>query len=433
MAMSQEDYQNSRNEYSKIKDDKAYYQKVLGDIYDTNGYPVLMTDTVIDDTVFSYHPSYSHLLGNPKIQDYGLLSRYYSTLTDDNAKDAVEHKGYSLSLTIDDELQQYAYSQTEGERASVVVLKRHSGELLTLTSTYEEEFSLGCELTDDLLTRYNNSDEPIWQNEALHAYAPGSCQKIVTAAMGYEIGLDDYTIDDVGYVEYDGNRIYNNDKAVYGKGLDMTTAFCVSSNSYFAALMNAVDNNTLHKLCAALRLDSSFETDFGTFTNYYSYGWRSGDSSRFSRGLLGIGQNSELSSVGLALVTQAVIDNEIYQPHIVKNTCYVDKEGILQTVNSTNEEILDSGMLSDDTSAKVRLLMETAAHSSRYQLSDNILGAKSGTAEIKVDDTDTNRATLVAYDENYIVVISKIEEGSYGISNKIIMENIFDYLSRYEA
>ena len=46
-------------------------------------------------------------------------------------------------------------------------------------------------------------------------------------------------------------------------------------------------------------------------------------------------------------------------------------------------------------------------------------------------DTFTNRATLVAYDENYIVVVSRIEAGSYGIGNKSIMEDLFDYLSVY--
>ena len=427
--MSHEDYEGSRDNILKIKTDKAYYQKVLGDIYDTNGYPIFVTESVTEEASIEYHPSYSNLLGNPHIADYGLFSRYYETLTDDRVDDISEHKGYSITLTLDDELQQYAYSMTEGSRASIVVLKRHSGELLAITSTYSEPFILGCNLDDATLEKYNNASEPIWENEALHAYAPGSCQKIVTAAMGYESGLDDYTIDDIGYVEYDERRIYNNEEKIYGGGLDMQTAFTVSSNTYFASLMNEIDKNSIHRLCSELKLDYSFDTDFGPFTNYFSYGWRSSDSSRYSRGLLGIGQKSELSAVGMALVTQAVIDNELYLPHIVKNTCYVDKNGYLQIADSTEEELINSGMLSNDTSAKVRSLMETAAHSSGYQLSEDILGAKSGTAEVTINDEKTNRASLAAYDDNYIVVVSKIEAGAYGISNKNIMENIFDYLA----
>lgn len=427
--MSHEDYEGSRENILKIKTDKAYYQKVMGDIYDTNGYPIFVTDTIIEKASIQYHPAYSNLLGNPHIADYGLISRYFDTLTDDSAEDTIKHKGYSMQLTLDDELQQYAYSMTEGTRASIVVLKRHSGELLAMTSTYTEPFALGCDLDETTLEKYNNANEPIWRNEALHAYAPGSCQKIVTAAMGYETGLDDYTIDDIGYVEYDGEKIYNNEEEEYGEGLDMETAFTVSSNTYFASLMNEIDKNSVHRLCLDLRLDYSFDTDFGSFTNYFSYGWRSGDSSRFSRGLLGIGQRSELSAVGMAMVTQTVIDNELYLPHIVKNTCYVDKNGYLQVADVTKEELIDSGMLKNDTSAKVRSLMETAAHSSGYQLSDDILGAKSGTADIDINNEKTNRASLVAYDDNYIVVVSKIEAGAYGISNKNIMENIFDYLA----
>ena len=430
--LNHQDYTKSRDFSVVVRKDKALYTQIMGDIYDRNGFPILATDQAVTEAPFSYEKSYSHLLGNPYFKDYGLISRYYDTLMDAKSKDAVPGKGTSLTLTLDDQLQQYAYSLTQGSRAAVVVLKRHSGELLALTSTYEEDFDLGSSPDQAVIKSYNEAYEPIWQPEYLNSYCPGSCQKIVTAAMGSEAGLNDFCIDDVGYVDYGNDRlIYNNNQSVYGDGLDEATAFCVSSNTYFAEMMNEIGIAQVRELSSQMKLNAYYQTDFGEVHNSFADGWRTRDMNRYRFGLLGIGQESSLSAVGLAMVTQMCIDNEMYVPHVVRNTCYVDKEGVLCTASFNMEELIGSGMLQDSSCRRVRELMETAAHSSGYALSGNILGAKSGTAEIALDDTFTNRASLVAYDENYIAVVSRIENGAYGISNKYIMESLFDQLSFY--
>ena len=429
--MSHQDYTQSRDYGGVIRKDKALYTRIMGDIYDRNGFPILATDQAVTQAEFSYDQSYSHLLGNPYFRDYGLIGRYYDTLMDENSNDATPSKGTSLELTVDDQLQQYAYSLTQGSRAAVIVLKRHSGELLALTSTYEEDFDLGSSPDQAVIETYNDAEEPIWQAEYLNNYCPGSCQKIVTAAMGSEVGLDSFCIDDIGYAEYNGERIYNNDQAVYGEGLDESAAFTVSANTYFAAMMNEIGLDDVRELSVRMKLNARYQTDFGEVQNSFADGWRTRDMNRFRLGLLGIGQESSLSAVGLAMVTQMCIDNEMYLPHVVKNSCYADKDGGLHDFDVVKEELIASGVLKKTSCERVRGLMETAAHSPGYALSGNILGAKSGTAEISMNDTFTNRATLVAYDENYIVVVSRIEAGTYGIGNKSIMEDLFDYLSVY--
>lgn len=425
MAMNENDYQQSREAFSRIKENKSYYQQILGNVYDTVGNPILISDTVIDESVLNYNKSYSHLLGNIHLDDNGLLNCNYQTLTDQNSHDAVNHKGYSLSLTLNDDLQRFAYSLTEGKRASIVVLRRHSGEILALTSTYVEDFDLSGELTTDRLSHYNSAEEPIWMPEYLNTYAPGSCQKIFSSAVAYESGMGGFTIDDIGEVKYGNAIISNSGGAIYGKDLGITDAFCVSSNTYFASIFNAMEIGKIRKASSALLLNGSIDTDFGIIHNSFSFG----EYSDFEIGLLGIGQKNELSSVGLALMVQGCIDNEIYRPHVIKNTCITEKDGTIKVVSTTQEEILASGMFSDDTCSNVRLLMEHTAKSEGYMLSNNILGAKSGTAEITVDGIDTDRASLVAYNEDYIVVVSVIEEDSFGISNKDIIEKIFKKLN----
>lgn len=430
--MSHQDYSRSRDYGGVIRKDKALYTQVMGDIYDRNGFPILATDQAISQASFSYDRSYSHLLGNPYFRDYGLIGRYYDTLMDESSKDATPSKGTSLELTVDDQLQQYAYSLTQGSRAAVVVLKRHSGEVLALTSTYEEDFDLGSSPDQAVIETYNDAYEPIWQPEYLNNYCPGSCQKIVTAAMGSETGMDSFCIDDVGYVEYSGERIYNNDQAVYGEGLDEPAAFTVSANTYFAAMINEIGLTEVRELSSRMKLNAYYQTDFGEVHNSFADGWRMRDMDRYRFGLLGIGQESSLSAVGLAMVIQMCIDNEMYLPHVVKNTCRGDKDGILHTVDVIREEKITSSVLKDSSCERVRELMETAAHSPGYALSGNILGAKSGTAEIAMEDTFTNRATLAAYNEDCIVVVSRIEAGAYGIDNKDTVERLFDYMTLYD-
>ena len=244
-----------------------------------------------------------------------------------------------------------------------------------------------------------------------------------SSAVAYETGNGDYTIDDTGEISYGGDKICNFEKKAYGSGLDMEKAFSVSANTYFASLFNKTDVGDIRRLSDALKLNDSIETDFGKINNNFSFGGYSD----FDVGLLAIGQKNELSSVGMAMMTQGVIDNEIYQPHVTKATCYSDKNGELKTKETTKENLLTSGMLKDGTSEQVRQLMENTAHSDGYGLSDNILGAKTGTAEIEIDGTYTDRASMVAYDEDYIVVVSKIES-SMGISNKDLVEKIFKKL-----
>lgn len=90
------------------------------------------------------------------------MKYFYDIIVKESPEEKTPHKGYSVMLTINDELQQFAYSLTEGEQASIVVLNRHSGEILALTSTYQQDFDLGSTLTDEMLAAYNNSGEPVW-------------------------------------------------------------------------------------------------------------------------------------------------------------------------------------------------------------------------------------------------------------------------------
>ena len=421
MALNHKDYKTTEDIVEILTEDKKQYTVIPGDIYDEAGNSIVASTKTVDKTPCSYHKSYSHLLGNLSLDDDAYLNSHRNIILTESMAEKTPHKGYSIMLTINDELQQFVYSLTEGEQASAVVIRRHSGEVLALTSTYQQDFDLGSTIADEQLAAYNNSGEPVWTAEYLNAYPPGSCQKIFSAAVAFETGNGDYTIDDTGFINTGEDKIYNYRGTAYGANLGIEKAFTVSANTYFASLFTTVDISEIRRLSDSLLLNQSIKTDFGTVSNTFSFG----DYNSFDIGLLGIGQKNALSAVGLAMLTQGVIDNEIFRPHVTKAVCYSDNDSTLQITEKTEEEQIAGDMLSDETCSQVRTLMETAANS--YGMSDNVSGAKTGTAEIEINGTETGRANMVAYDENYIVVVSK-SGSDFGISNKDIVEKLFHKL-----
>ena|GEM_PF-1731323 len=418
MALNHEEYKTIEDTFKKIKEDKKLYTVIPGNIYDENSIPVMVSTQTVDKEPCVYDKSYSHLLGNIFLNDDAYINNHRDILLKESSNEKTAHKGCSVMLTLNNNLQRFAYSLTEGEQAGTVVLKRHSGEILALTSTYKQKFNLGGTISAEQMSKYQCCDEPVWTPEYLNSYPPGSCQKIFSAAVAFETANGDFTIDDTGSVDTGGDRIFNCGGAAYGANLTIEKAFVVSSNTYFASLFNNVDIGEIRRLSDSLMLNQSIKTDFGTIQNTFSFG----NYSSFDVGLLGIGQKNELSAVGLAVMTQGVIDNEIYRPHVTKAVCYMDNNNVVKITENIKEEKISSGMLSDETCLKVQGLMDAAADS--YELSNNISGAKTGTAEMDVDGAATGRANMVAFDENYIVVVSKAGN-EFGISNKEIVEKLF--------
>lgn len=426
MAFNHSEYVINEETEKKLSEDKKIYTVIPGDIYDDQGNIIVGATDTIDKAACEYHKSYSHLLGNYYMGDDAFLNSNRHILLKDSIPEKKENKGYSIKLTVNDSLQRFAYSLTEGEQASIVILKRHCGDIMALTSTYSIDFDLGRKITDKETEAYNSCSEPVWTAEYLNAYPPGSCQKVFSAAVAYETGNEDHTIDDTGSLKCGEDLIYNYAGTAYGEALDLERAFTVSSNTYFASLFNTVDVGDIRRLSDGLMLNHKIETDFGTVYNTFNFG----NYSSFDIGLLGIGQKSELSAVGLAMMTEGVIDNEIFLPHVTKDVCHKDENGELKIdhLNTRGSHLtrLTSEMLSEETCTRVRQLMETAAES--YGLSKNVLGAKTGTAELETNGVKTGRANMVAYDEDHIVVVTRKSNNEFGISNKEIIEKLFNKL-----
>lgn len=155
-----------------------------------------------------------HLLNNPDLQMGDTIGQHGLELMEDKAlrgmkgSYAVEvdahgntiqkrlceppHAGKELQLTLDADLQKFAYDTLGGESGSIVVLKPETGKLLALVSSpsYDNNIFASRASRKNLQSLINDSRSPLLNRTIQSLYPPGSVWKLVMAAMLLEDGVD---------------------------------------------------------------------------------------------------------------------------------------------------------------------------------------------------------------------------------------------------
>lgn len=179
--------------------------------------PLIGYRQVADNTDIKNDPCLSKIKAGDKIGKKGVEKIYECDLRGQNGKKLVEidargksyHSvaivppidGRTIKLALDLELQKKAYELVKDKRASIVVLKPQTGELLVLISTPSfnpHNFEEGN--AQKTLQYFNNKDKPLFNRATEGAYPPGSIFKIILAAGS----LEDKVIDEKTLVEDTG-------------------------------------------------------------------------------------------------------------------------------------------------------------------------------------------------------------------------------------
>lgn len=407
-------YKEFQSAKSKVAESHAYYERVMGDLYDKENIKLTNNTKVLAESkAVQYDPVYNHLFGNLNVTSCGLLISRYDTLTSASPTDY--NKGISLHLTVSDELQRFISNLYSDTRTSVVVLRR--GEILAAVSSYREEVNLGHLLSDHEVENAGKKyGEPVfiagYQGDC---YPPGSVYKIFTAALMAEHGKDNlvyndtgtYTINESGITEV----VHNDGGAVNGM-IDLKTAFEFSSNVYFVYAFNQFSMRDIRTLSKKFLLNGEvIESDIGSWsanTTFIDYNLSEKSSTGFGQGHL------EVPTISLAMMTQGALWRQIYRPHAVSSLCYRDEYGDLVDFEPTEEEIISNDVISERSAEIIRDLMANNAESYGIRSgSSNRCFAKTGTAELP---DGKQRATLITATENEtVVVISSItDENMYG-------------------
>ena len=423
LAVKKEDADRYKNVCMILKNDKKMYNSILGDVFDRNDDCIMYNSEYIIDSDNEYDPAYTYILGHPRY-NIGLLSRHYDTLTDKRTSD---EKGLSIRLTIDDSLQKFLYSLTEGKRKSIVIMEKGSGKILGMTGAYEDTFTLN-NVTNQMIAEYASYDggkSPVWIPEYMNCYHTGSVMKIFTSAVAFDTGYGDFTLQDYGSTSFNGKMIYDSYFAD-GSEEDIESAFVKSSNVYFSTIGVKIGADTIKQYIDKFLLNETIETDFGTIVNKSQLKKRAND---YAIGSFCYGQGGSYSTVTLCMIAQAATTGKIYRPHIIESVFYCDENEEEITVSETKEEILSDNIISPWSCGEVDRIMKASAESKG--LAEDV-GVKSGTAEIFFSNHDANRATMIGTYDNYIIAISEVSDGIlFGSSHTSTMELITDVLRQY--
>lgn len=382
------------NPYNKRQwEDEKYVKR--GNIFDING--VLLAETVVDgDNRIRKYPMgklYSHVIGYcSKVYGKSQLEMAYDDQLLGKGDIAISfnelRSGYDLNLTIDNELQRYAYNQLDGRRGAVVAMDPQTGKILAMVSLPDFD-PTAANLEKNWNTIVEREDSPLLARSTLGLYPPGSTYKIVTAAAAYANGRTNETFEDNGVFEKEDVTVYNYGKQKHGT-LNMKEAFEVSSNYVFCTLGYELGAETVKQEAEAFGINKEISFDIPTAKSQIQYK----KMSNIDAALVSIGQGQLLMTpLHVAMMGSAVANKgTMMRPVLVDKV--KTSSGI--TLSQSKPEILYN-CVTEECAAYVDELMcavVSQGTGKSARISGVTVAGKTGTAE---NETDQDHAWFVGY------------------------------------
>ena len=382
------------NPYNKRQwEDEKFVKR--GNIYDRDG--VLLAETLVDgeSRIRSYPKGnlYSHLIG--------YYSRVYgkSQLEMAYDKELLGHgditinfnelrSGYDLHLTVDHDLQQYAYQQLGKRNGAVVALEPTTGKILAMVS-YPDFAPDAASLEKNWNTIVEREDSPLLARATQGLYAPGSTYKIATATAAYESGRIGETFEDVGTFTQGGLEIDNYGKKKHGE-IGLKRGFEVSSNFVFCTLGYEMGPDKIKENAEKFGINKGFPFDIAASKSRIDYK----KMTESDAALVSIGQGQLLMTPLHVAMMGATVANKgkMMQPYLVDSV--KTASGIALSVN--RPQVLTTPM-NEDCAKYLDELMQGVVKNGTgtgARISGVTVAGKTGTAE---NESNKDHAWFVGY------------------------------------
>ncbi len=418
------------NPYNKRQwEDEKFVKR--GSIYDRDG-EVLAETVVGGDSRIRKYPKghlYSHIIGycSQVYGKSGLEMTYDKELLghgDINISFNELRSGYDLNLTIDNDLQKYAYDQLGGRRGAVVALEPSTGRVLAMVSYPDFEPS-ASKLEENWRSIVEREDSPLLARATGGLYPPGSTYKIVTAATAYSAGYAEKYFDDDGTFEAGSLEVENYGGESYGE-IDMKKGFAVSSNYVFCTLGYELGAENVLNAAEGFGVNKEIKTDFPVAKSRIEYKNMSDEDAA----LISIGQGRLLITPLHAAMIGAAAGNggKMMKPYLVDKI--TTASGI--SLGTTRPETLWQPM-SSICASYINELMVNAVESGTgrgAKISGITVGGKTGTAE---NETDKDHAWFVGYApaENPLIAVAVLLEYDGGAGGKNAAPIAKNVMNRY--
>lgn len=421
------------NPYNKRQwEDEKFVKR--GSIYDCDG--VVLAETVVDgDKRIRKYPKgrlYSHVIGYySRVYGKSLLEMSYD-------KELLGHgditisfnelrSGYDLNLTVDNDLQQYAYDQLGGRNGAVVALEPSTGKVLAMVSC-PDFVPDAASLESNWNYIVEREDSPLLARATQGLYAPGSTYKIATTAAAYEMGKTGQIFNDTGTFVLEDMKVDNYGKNAYGE-IDLKRGFELSSNFVFCTLGYEMGADKVKEEAEKFGVNKSFAFDYTTETSQLQYKKMTGADAA----LVSIGQGQLLMTpLHVAMMGSTIANGgKMMKPYIVDSI--TTSSGI--TLSSARPSVLYD-VMSSSCADYIGGLMQGVVNNGTgtgARISGVNVAGKTGTAE---NETKKDHAWFVGYApaENpkiAVAVLLEYDGGAGGTNAAPIARNVMrKYLGR---
>ena len=414
------------NPYNKRQwEDERYV--VRGSIYDCNGEVLAKTEVNGDERtrVYPYGHLYSHVIGYySKVYGKTQLEMKYDKELLGHGDISINfnelRSGYDLHLTIDNDLQSYAYDQLKGRNGAVVALEPSTGKILAMVS-YPDFNPAASALEQNWNSIVERKDSPLLARATNGLYPPGSTYKIATTVAAYNAGYATHTFEDNGSFKLDDFKVENYGGKSYGN-IDLKTAFEVSSNAVFCSLGYELGSENILSNAEGFGINKDINIDIPVAKSKIEYK----KMSNADAALVSIGQGQLLMTpLHVAMMGASVANNgSMMKPYLVDSI--TTSSGM--TIGTARQESLYMPMSSMCAGYLNELMTGVVKEGTGKSaaISGITVAGKTGTAE---NETDKDHAWFVGYApaENpkiAVAVLLEYDGGAGGSNAAPIARNI---------
>lgn len=414
------------NPYNKRQwEDERYV--VRGSIYDRNGEVLAKTEVNGDERtrVYPYGHLYSHVIGYySKVYGKTQLEMKYDKELLGHGDISINfnelRSGYDLHLTIDNDLQSYAYDQLKGRNGAVVALEPSTGKILAMVS-YPDFNPSASALEQNWNSIVERKDSPLLARATNGLYPPGSTYKIATTVAAYNAGYATHTFEDNGSFKLDDFKVENYGGKSYGN-IDLKTAFEVSSNAVFCSLGYELGSENILSNAEGFGINKDINIDIPVAKSKIEYK----KMSNADAALVSIGQGQLLMTpLHVAMMGASVANNgSMMKPYLVDSI--TTSSGM--TIGTARQESLYMPMSSMCAGYLNELMTGVVKEGTGKSaaISGITVAGKTGTAE---NETDKDHAWFVGYApaENpqiAVAVLLEYDGGAGGSNAAPIARNI---------
>ncbi len=273
---------------------------------------------------YKYGRIYSHIIGYSS-REYGksgIEAAYNKELLDLNDSNPIgelkniltdgESLGNNVVLSVDHEIQNYAYNLLGNRKGSIVLMNPKTGEIYSMISNPSFDPSTLKENWEDIVA---NEDSPLLNRATMGMYTPGSIFKLITATAAIEDRETDETFICEGSINIDGYILRDYGGIAHGE-VDLSEALAKSCNVAFSQIGLEIGDDKLRRTAEKYMFNNSIPFDLRTAKSIFP----GKISSKPELGASAIGQGKVLvTPLNMAMVASAIGNQgEMVKPILVK-------------------------------------------------------------------------------------------------------------------